>query len=46
MSLLIPEVPGRIDAALDYLDDEGYRDVTLVGHSLKELRWRVYYLSH
>jgi len=32
--LLLPEVTGRIEAALDYLDDAGYRRVTLVGHSL------------
>ena len=43
--LLIPEVSGRIDAALDYLDDEGYRDITLVGHSLGA-SMAVYYLSH
>lgn len=44
-TLLIPEVPGRIDAALDYLDDQGYRDVTLVAHSLGA-SMAVYYLSH
>ena len=32
--LLLPEIGGRIEAALDYLDDAGYRKVTLVGHSL------------
>ena len=32
--LLLPEVAGRIEAALDYLDDAGYRRVTLVAHSL------------
>jgi len=31
---LLPEVAGRIDATLDYLDDAGYRDVVLVGHSM------------
>jgi len=44
-ALLIPEVPGRINAALDYLDDEGYRNVTLVAHSLGA-SMAVYYLSH
>ncbi len=44
-ALLIPEVPGRIDAALDYLDDQGYRDITLVAHSLGATM-AVYYLSH
>jgi len=32
--LLFPEVPGRFEAALDYLDDEGYKKVTIVGHSM------------
>lgn len=32
--LLFPEVPGRFEAALDYLDDEGYKNITIVGHSL------------
>ncbi len=32
--LLLPEVAGRIEAALDYLGDAGYRRVTLVAHSL------------
>ena len=27
-------VSGRFDAALDYLDDEGYKKVTIVGHSM------------
>ena len=31
--ILYQEVGGRIEAALDYLDDAGYRNVTLVGHS-------------
>jgi pimeloyl-ACP methyl ester carboxylesterase len=43
-ALLIPEVPGRIDTALDYLDDEGYRNITLVAHSLGATM-AVYYLS-
>ena len=33
-ALLFPEVPGRFEAALDYLDDNGYKKVTIVGHSL------------
>jgi len=32
--LLFSEVGGRIEAALDYLDDEGYSKVTLVAHSM------------
>lgn len=32
--LLFAEVGGRIEAALDYLDDEGYSKVTLVAHSM------------
>jgi pimeloyl-ACP methyl ester carboxylesterase len=43
-ALLISEVPGRIDAALDYLDDLGYRHFTLIGHSLGATM-AVYYLS-
>jgi pimeloyl-ACP methyl ester carboxylesterase len=43
-ALLIPEVPGRIEAALDYLDNEGYRDVTLVAHSLGATM-AVYYMA-
>jgi pimeloyl-ACP methyl ester carboxylesterase len=42
--LLMPEVPGRIEAALDYLDDEGYQDVTLVAHSLGATM-AVYYMA-
>lgn len=30
---LYSEAPGRINAALKYLDEAGYSDVTLVGHS-------------
>jgi len=33
-AILFAEVPGRIDTALDYLDDAGYRQVTLVAHSM------------
>ena len=33
-ALLFPEVPGRFEAALDYLDDNGYKKVTIVAHSL------------
>ncbi len=32
--LLFPEVPGRFEAALDYLDDEGYKNITIVAHSM------------
>ncbi|MDH3635626.1 MAG: alpha/beta hydrolase family protein [Gammaproteobacteria bacterium] len=32
--LLFPEVPGRFEAALDYLDDNGYKKVTIVAHSM------------
>ena len=32
--LLFAEVPGRIEAALDYLEDEGYRDIVIVAHSM------------
>lgn len=42
--LLFPEVPGRIEAALDYLDDEGYKNITLVGHSMGA-SMATYYLS-
>ena len=30
---LYAEVPGRFDAALDYLDEAGYRDIVIIGHS-------------
>ena len=33
-AILFAEVPGRIDTALDYLVDAGYRQVTLVAHSM------------
>ncbi|MDH3629590.1 MAG: alpha/beta hydrolase family protein [Gammaproteobacteria bacterium] len=42
--LLFPEVPGRFEAALDYLDDEGYKNVTIVGHSMGA-SMATYYLS-
>jgi pimeloyl-ACP methyl ester carboxylesterase len=42
--ILYQEVGGRIEAALDYLDDAGYRKVTLVGHSAGA-RMGAYYLS-
>ena len=32
--LLFTEVPGRINAALEYLGDEGYTEITLVAHSM------------
>lgn len=41
---LFAEAPGRIDAALDYLDDAGYANVTLVGHS-NGASMAVYYLA-
>ena len=41
---LLAEVPGRINAALKFLKDNGYSDVTLVGHSLGALM-AVFYLS-
>jgi pimeloyl-ACP methyl ester carboxylesterase len=41
---LFAEVPGRIDAALDSLDDAGYPNVTLVAHSMGAAM-AVYYLS-
>jgi pimeloyl-ACP methyl ester carboxylesterase len=31
---LLAEVPGRVNAALKYLNDAGYSNITLVGHSL------------
>ena len=42
--LLFPEVPGRFEAALDYLDDEGYKNITIVGHSMGA-SMATYYLS-
>ena len=33
-AMLFPEVGGRIEAALDFLDDEGYSKVTLIAHSM------------
>jgi pimeloyl-ACP methyl ester carboxylesterase len=41
---LFAEVPGRIDAALDSLDDAGYANVTVVAHSMGAAM-AVYYLS-
>jgi pimeloyl-ACP methyl ester carboxylesterase len=41
---LLPEVAGRIDAALDFLDDAGYRNITLVAHSMGS-SMAVHYLS-
>jgi pimeloyl-ACP methyl ester carboxylesterase len=41
---LFAEVPGRIDAALDSLDDAGSPNVTLVAHSMGAAM-AVYYLS-
>jgi len=42
--LLFAEVGGRIETALDYLDDAGYRKITLVAHSLGS-SMAVFYLS-
>jgi pimeloyl-ACP methyl ester carboxylesterase len=42
--LLFPEVPGRFEAALDYLDGEGYKNITIVAHSLGA-SMATYYLS-
>ncbi len=42
--LLFAEVGGRIEAALDYLGDAGYRKVTLVAHSMGS-SMAVFYLS-
>lgn len=41
---LFPEVPGRIEAALDYLVESGYSRITLVAHSMGA-SMSVYYLS-
>ncbi len=41
---LYPEVPGRLQAAVDYLKDAGYARVDIVGHSLGA-RMAVYYLA-
>lgn len=41
---LFVEVPGRIDAGLQALRDAGYRDITLVAHSMGAAM-AVYYLS-
>ncbi|MCP4767341.1 MAG: DUF3530 family protein [Gammaproteobacteria bacterium] len=43
--LLFAEVGGRIEAALDYLGDAGYRKVTLVAHSMGS-SMAAFYLSH
>lgn len=41
---LFAEVPQRIDAALRFLDEAGYRNITLVAHSMGAAM-AVYYLS-
>ncbi len=41
---LYSEVPGRLQAAVDYLKDAGYARVDIVGHSLGA-RMAVYYLA-
>lgn len=42
--LLFNEVPGRFEAAIDYLDDYGYKKLTIVGHSMGA-SMATYYLS-
>jgi pimeloyl-ACP methyl ester carboxylesterase len=42
--LLFPEVPGRFDTAIDYLDDYGYENITIVAHSMGA-SMATYYLS-
>jgi len=42
--LLFPEVPGRFETANDYLDDYGYKKITVVGHSMGA-SMATYYLS-
>ncbi|MGB5327962.1 MAG: alpha/beta fold hydrolase [Gammaproteobacteria bacterium] len=42
--LLFPEVPGRFEAAIDYLDDYGYKKITIVAHSMGA-SMAIYYLS-
>lgn len=42
--LLFPEVPGRFESALDFLDDEGYKNITIVAHSMGA-SMATYYLS-
>lgn len=41
---LFAEVPGRFEAALDYLDDAGYKSVVIVAHSMGA-SMATYYLS-
>ena len=43
-SALYPEVPGRLQAAVDFLKDSGYARVDIVGHSLGA-RMATYYLA-
>ena len=42
--LLFAEVPGRFETAIDYLDDYGYKNITIVGHSMGA-SMATYYLS-
>jgi pimeloyl-ACP methyl ester carboxylesterase len=42
--LLFAEVPGRFETAIDYLDDYGYKNITVVGHSMGA-SMAIYYLS-
>lgn len=41
---LYPEVPGRLQAAVDFLKDSGYAKIDIVGHSLGA-RMATYYLA-
>ena len=43
-TFLYPEVPGRMQAAVDYLRDAGYTKIDIVSHSMGA-RMAVYYLS-
>jgi len=42
--LLFAEVPGRFETAIDYLDDYGYKNITIVAHSMGA-SMATYYLS-
>ncbi|WP_455204920.1 alpha/beta fold hydrolase [Kaarinaea lacus] len=42
---LFPEVPGRIEAAIDFLQDKGIKNVAIVAHSLGTLM-ASYYLAN
>jgi len=42
---LLPEVPGRIDAAIAFLQEQGFRHIVLIAHSLGTVM-STYYLTH